>query len=302
MSAGQRLPYSCVESCLGLYERALVYDIRASIVSEGPQRTVTGNQDRVWLVVKSIELPSIDEIPIINSILESLGDTRTEVYTYEELDSTDRALRLSQVLREGISSGLPMIVVMPGLMGVTLTSKMDKDVIEALESSTVVEAWLEYSNVLYLPEEPEVELVGKENSESSYERIEWLQSEASKRGVRVAGVRLLRDNRAIWDYVTSLGLEGLRKRVPVNKVAWLVAVLSDCIGAHGFQVIQRRERARHYIYLIGLGRELAALLINRLAKRSNTTCSPPDHVKPAIENGCREALGMLYAKTFARIE
>jgi hypothetical protein len=241
----------------------------------------------------------MDEVPVINAVLESVGSVRAEVYTYEELSDEDRALKLALILRRGLSMGVPMIVVIPGLMGVTLTSRMDRPVIEALESSLVIEVRLEYGNTLYLPSRGDVELVGKENSESSYERIEWLLGEASRRGVRVAGVRLLRDNRAIWEYVTGAGLEGVHRRVPVNKISWLVAVLSECTGAGEIQVLRRREKTRHYVYAVGLDESLAGALIGSLSRQAGKTCRPAREVAGVVEAGCKEALGELYGRLTA---
>ena len=289
------LPEDCVEQCMELYEKSRVYSVEASIANEPLREPVAGsNSGTLWVIVKSIRLPSIDEVPVLNTVISSASSYRVEVYTYEEFGETDRASRLALLLEKGLSMGVPMVIVMPGLMGVALTSRMNRAALEALESSYVLEARLEYSNVLYLPLGGEIELVGKENSESSYERIEWLLGEAARRNVRVRGVKLLKDNREIWGYTVSQGARGLFERVPVNKISWLVAVLSSCAGIRDVQVLFRREKARHFIYILGLGRAFLDELLGGFKNYKNPTCTIPRELRGVVREGCKETLEELY--------
>ncbi len=299
MSPKEGLPEECARQCLELYEKSRIYSIKPVIASEPPKEPVRSkNAETLWVVVKSIRLPSIDEVPVLNAVIKSAVGFRVEVYTYEEFGESDRASRLAFLVEKGLSIGVPMIVVMPGLMGVALTSKMKRRALEALESSFVLEARLEYSNILYLPLSGEIELVGKENSESSYERIEWLLKEAAKRNIKVRGVKLLKDNREIWEYTVTLGPKGLLERVPVNKISWLVAVLSSCTGVGEIQVLRRKERARHFIYAIGLDRAFLDRLSNSFKNYENSSCKPSLEIRDTVGEGCKETLSKLHREAF----
>ncbi len=211
------------------------------------------NQKTIDLYVKSAREPSIDEIPILRALFSALRNSKVRVYEYERMvrGGEPRHRTLGRILEEGLRAGRPALIIMPSALPASLYSILSPLAREMLSNSVVLKAVVEYQNYLYLPKPEradEIELVAKTSSSSSYERVQWLRSEARRRGIYVAGEKYLSDNKSILEYVLWEGIEGLYRRVPVNKLALYISALSDCGVVEDIEKLERREEAQHLIY------------------------------------------------------
>ena len=224
------------------------------------------------LVLKSLHEPSIDEIPIYNTIVGSFNFN--EIYEYErvaEIPKGDRIDNLSIFIMDSYQKNRGIIAIIPSLLVIGLTSKLPENIIDELENSLLAEIEVNSENILYLPDRSYlsgngIEIVAKSNSESSYDRVEWLKNEAEKEGIRVESVKFLPDNKSIMDYIASGGIKGYLKRVPVTKIATMIVAASQCLNLEGVNDIVRREESKHTIYTIGLTNEMLNELKETLIK------------------------------------
>jgi len=250
------LAEECSDILMHYYSSDTVKKVETEVVSEP---TVGIDSDRVDVYVKSIREVSLDELPIINSILLSLQDKRTVFYEYESIRIKEpRHKVLSKLISRSLKLGVPAIVVMPSALPVSLLNALNEDVLQLLDESLYMKINVTYENYFYLPVREKagsIELVAKDNSKSSYERVEWLSSEAPRRGIEIKRVLYLPDNRSIFDYILGAGPQGIYERVPVNKLALYVLALSKCIGFSGLEMISRIEKSTHLLYAVNLDYE-----------------------------------------------
>ena len=291
----QPLPEFCVVQCINSLTSTLLSDVKVELNSDWtPQQS----SDTVNLIVKSLKLPSIDEIPIIEAILRTLSSKTIPVYEYDHIqarDSNDRVDRLAKILSRSIGRG-GVILVVPSLLPVSLISRLDPDNLLLLESSLLLEAEVTYSNILYLPEDrDEIEIVAKKNSQSSYERAEWLKRKAEERGIKVARVKELSDNTSILNYVTRRGIDSIKTSVPVTKIASLIVTLSKCRGIDGIMPLVKDDSSKHLLYAVGIGMDEAEGIAETLRGMRGSRIGDilGDMLKSHIPDGCRLALGNL---------
>jgi len=201
--------------------------------------------------VKSVREISIDEVPIIKSIIDVFEGRRLVFYEYENIRKRDdRAILASRLISKGIRSGRSFILVLPSLMSVSLAGNLPEFEGSVVEESLALRVDIEYDNLLYLPgrRDRSIEIVGKSNSMASYERVQWLRELAEREGIVVTREVFLKDNREIFNYVTEKPPEGIYERIPVNKLAGYIIGLSRCMKLPGIREVYRPERVTHYIY------------------------------------------------------
>jgi hypothetical protein len=223
------------------------------------------------VIVKSVDAPSLDEIPILVSI-EEASYTLGVYYTKEgyEEGGGSREERLASIIRSILRGSEPAVIVMPQPLAVGVMSYLGPREADALERAPKIHVEIEFVNHLYLPASRvtrEVELVGKRNSAASYARIERLELMARELGLTRVKRKLLNNNAEIMEYVTELGPRGLSLRVPVTKLALYVRALSQCFPEEigSINPVRLRERGSHTIYLIRVPPELAERFLFNLA-------------------------------------
>lgn len=268
---GREALEACIDLAYGVYTRSEILGGSVELERESDDQPELG--DRVALLVKSTFEASIDEVPILNSISEALGSQSVslEIHEYDKLvDSKgSRYERFSKSLEEVVGKRKALIAILPYVMPLALLSKLNKEAVEILEErSSVIVVNVRYKNLLYLPDtdiaKGFVELVGKENSLSSTERLQWLKEEALRRGFKRVELKTLPDNKSVFDYVTALGPRGIYKRVPVTKLSYFIVAFARCQGLSGLEEFLREEEAVHAIYIYGLKKELVEALLSKL--------------------------------------
>jgi hypothetical protein len=287
----------CSNALKRLYLKSRIIDERINFLEfEGSAREPNG----LSLVVKSIHEPSIDEIPIYNTILDSFDFN--EIYEYErvaEYPNGERSEHLALFMSDSYSKGRGIIAVIPSLLVIGLTSKLQEKIIEELEKGLIAKIEINTENILYLPDrnyigDYGIEIVAKSNSESSYERVEWLKNEAKEQGIKVDGVKFLPDNKTIMDYVASGGIKGYLRRVPVTKIAMMIVAASQCFNLEGINDIVRREESKHTIYGVGINDSIANQMREALIK--NKILGAPllkvsNIIEPFFNKGLIESMG-----------
>ncbi len=287
----------CSEELLGLYGRLRLYRFSATL--EKRPSELEGGSRELALIVKSVHEPSVDEVPLLDAIMSSLEFS--EVYEYERVaegPEGSRAEHLAEFLSEALADGKGVVLIMPNLMAASLTSRLSDEVLDILDRSAFVNVDVGVDNVLYLPlrevlGESQVEIVAKANSRSSYERVEWLRGEATRRGIRIEGVRYLEDNKSITEYVTSIGARGYMYRVPVTKLAMILISLDRCTKGDMLEEIRRPESSAHTIYIINVRPEDAGRLTSGLASvrvKGAPLLRVSERLRPFMEKGSREAV------------
>jgi len=254
---------------------------------------------RAVLIVKSLAAPSVDEVPVVEALISSLaasGVYRVEVYEYEPLwGRPGRGWRAAELILRSLREGAALVALAPSLMAVDLASRLPWEVAEALESGLLARVEVEYDSILYLPEGGRVRLLAKANSESSYERVEWLRGRARELGVEVERVVYLEDNAAILRALKLHGPGWHRRLVPVTKVARIVLALLRCRGVGGVVELARRERARHTIYAVNLDEYTAQAMLYALRARLSRPHNPLPPREPRLasiyERGLARAVG-----------
>ncbi len=241
----------CLEDLARVIDSMEIRGVGFEVAEEG----YGGSRLQAYLVVKSTSAHSVDELPIVRAIEEAAAREGLILYRapYEE-ESGSRVSELERRIREAASRGYGVIAVVPEPLAVGL---VDTPVAGMLESAAKVRVTVRFTNKLYLPRPGggyEVELVGKRNSMASYRRIEALRARAEELGLSVAGVKYFDSNREIMEYVAELGLEGLHRRVPVNRLALYVIALHSCLGdgALRIQAISVEEEGSHTVYFLGV--------------------------------------------------
>ena len=255
--------------------------------------------ESVAVIVKSVREISFDEVPILNAIVSSLSSYNIPFRFYEYdmvVEGRGRYEELSRILEDTMGGEVGVIAVLPYLAPIAVLSKVSERVVEALDSALKVEVTVRYENLLYVPERgEEVEVVGKENSASSYERAEWLRAEAERRGFKRVTVKFLPDNRSIFEYITSLGPRGIYKRVPVTKLSSYIVALARCYSLGGIEEVIRAEEARHMLYMARLSRSLERSILESLERelKPPRLVIPREPLRAWIESGSRKIMGEL---------
>lgn len=224
----------------------VVYDVTAdlkvrvsgvvSVVEEQPSWAPASGPILVY--VKTLN-SSIDELPVIASMLEATSAWRggVELYEYESLGGEgDRYAKLAKLLAEAMRRGRPFLALVPQLMTVRLVEGLSQDAADILESSVAATVEVEKEDLLYLPRYVRgggVEVVVKESSASSPERAEILKAHAREAGIRVVEVKRLPDNSSIMRYVLERGVCSALERIPVTRLSRLIYALTRCTGLSG---------------------------------------------------------------------
>ncbi|MFZ8793718.1 MAG: hypothetical protein ACO2O2_07530 [Acidilobaceae archaeon] len=256
--------------------------------------------DSVAVIVKSVKEISFDEIPIFNAIVSALStyNITPRFYEYDMIaEGRGRYEELSRVLEDSIGRRMGVIAVLPYLAPIAVLSRVSEPVVEALDSALRVQVSVRYENLLYIPERrgDEVEVIGKENSASSYDRAEWFRVEAERRGFKRVIVKFLSDNKSIFNYVTSMGPKGIYRRVPVTKLASYIVALARCYSLGGVEEVMREEEATHMLYILGVQDSVRASIVDGLERelRSAKLAIPRESLYTWIEKGSRRVVGEL---------
>ena len=270
-----------------------------------------GKKREVVVLLKSLRFPSLDETPIIATIIDSLADNpevrRVEVYEYETIKGEmGRSERAAAVLESAFKRGSGIIAITPSLLGISLVSRLAEKVAEELEKGAVANINVKFENVLYLPSPNvigSIELLAKKNSKSSYERVTWIKEVALKRGLKVSNVLYMEDNKSIISYMISKGSKGIYESVPVTKVSKVVLAFSRCASLKGLDELRRTEEASHTIYAIDVSEEVIEDMLKRLDELLSKTWNPLDHprIAPYVREGVRELMEDLGRKFLAMV-
>ncbi len=298
MEALRELIDSCTWEYMKMYSRLKILGGELEILG-GEPRTI--ESDTVAVIVKSVKEISFDEIPVMNAIVSALSAHNLTVrfYEYDMLaEGRGRYEDLARVLEDSIGSKMGVIAVLPYLAPVAVLSRISEPVVEALDLALKVQVNVRYENLLYIPERKsdEIEIVGKENSVSSYERAEWLRVEAEKRGFKRVATKFLPDNRSIFNYVTSMGPKGIYRRVPVTKLSSYIIALARCYSLGGVEEVIREEGATHLLYITGVSESVEESLIGSLErelKSARIAIPRGDTLYTWIEKGSRRVMGEL---------
>lgn len=283
---GKEVLEACTDLAYNVYTRSEILGGDATLEREAEDSPHLGST--VSLLVKSTSEVSVDEIPLLNSIMDALSkiDIDLEIHEYDKITGSkhSRYEKFASSLEEAVDRGRAIIAILPYVMPLALLSQLSSRAYEILEEkAAVVLVNVRYKNLLYLPDADRaggvVELVGKENSLSSSERLQWLRDEAIKRGFRRVELRLLPDNRSIFEYVTSLGPRGLYKRVPVTKLSYFLVAFARCNGLSGIEEFLREEESIHALYIHGLSRDVIQSIIHEI-KRTLSKPSLPTPKEP----------------------
>ena len=247
----------CARSYIDLVSSSTYSSIRVSLAGTPPLARGDGELD---VYVKSIYELSIDEIPIIAAIVRALSHRRLNIYDYESIEKEKgRHVTAAMLLEKAIREGRSFLMVAPSALPLGLVRRLPKEYWDHLASIHVANVEVSYDNPLYLPQPPvegTVSLVAKRNSEASYDRVEWLSRRAYELGLGWPDRVFLDSNKQIFDYVVGAGVRGLRRRVPVNKLAGHIVALDRCLGLGMTRLLWRRgERVTHLLYAWGVGEE-----------------------------------------------
>ena len=111
--------YTCSTACMEYMGKTRILGIDLTL---NESWRPGGFKPVMSLLVKSLSMPSIDEVPIIQSILDSVADRhRINIYEYEPLaGSTQRADRLVRLIESSLGSGWGLSVLVPSLFPVAL--------------------------------------------------------------------------------------------------------------------------------------------------------------------------------------
>jgi len=288
---------SCTWEYMKTYSRLKI--LGGSLEVLGEDTGVSGSGS-IAVIVKSVKEISFDEIPLFNAIISALStyNITPRFYEYDMIaEGRGRYEELARVLVDSIEGGMGVIAVLPYLAPVAVISRVSEPILEALDSALRVQVNVRYENLLYIPErrDDEVEVIGKENSASSYERAEWFRVEAERRGFKRVIVKFLSDNKSIFNYVTSIGPKGIYRRVPVTKLASYIVALARCYSLGGVEEVIREEEATHMLYILGVPDPVRASIIDGLKSelRSAKLAIPRESLYTWIERGSRKVVGEL---------
>jgi hypothetical protein len=288
---------SCTWEYMKTYSRLKI--LGGSLEVLGEDTGVSGSGS-IAVIVKSVKEISFDEIPLFNAIISALStyNITPRFYEYDMIaEGRGRYEELARVLVDSIEGGMGVIAVLPYLAPVAVISRVSEPILEALDSALRVQVNVRYENLLYMPErrDDEVEVIGKENSASSYERAEWFRVEAERRGFKRVIVKFLSDNKSIFNYVTSIGPKGIYRRVPVTKLASYIVALARCYSLGGVEEVIREEEATHMLYILGVPDPVRASIIDGLKSelRSAKLAIPRESLYTWIERGSRKVVGEL---------
>ncbi len=262
-------------------------------VGEGAPKA-RGRPGRAVIIVKSLQHPSVDEVPIVEAVLGALaasGVYRVEVYEYEPpWGRPGRSWRAAELIVKALREGAALVALAPALMAVALASRLPWEAAAALEESVLARVEVEYESLLYLPEMGPVTLLAKANSSSSYERVEWLRSRAQAMGIQVERVLYLEDNAAILRMLRGGAPGGYKRLVPVTKLARLVLAAARCAGDGGLLELRRRERSEHTLYAVNLDPDTASAILYSLRARLSRPHSPIPPRDPRLARLYRQGL------------
>lgn len=282
----------CADEYMRLYTRVKIHDLDVEMhdVEEGE------SPSEIEVYLKSIREISIDEIPIVKSILSAYEGRRIIVYEYENIRKRDDRSRLaSRLIERGIEEGRSFILVLPSLMPISLATSLPYEIQEAVSDSLASTIFITYDNLLYLPEGKRrgIEIVAKENSEASYERVKWIRRKAEENGMYVKREVYLADNKEIFEYVTEAGAEGIYERIPVNKLSGYIISLSRCLRIPGIREFLHKENVKHYVYGYRVPRQDFARLTHILRSHANTHPLPSGLLYNVVYKGVRTVMAEL---------
>ncbi len=282
----------CTDEFMRIYTRSRIREIRVEKYPPLYEEEI----GEVEVYVKSIRELSIDEVPIIKSIIEVFRGRRLVFYEYENIRKKDDRARLaSRLISRGVEKGKSFILVLPSLMPLSLANVLPEAVESAIEESLVLKVDINYENLLYIPSRKNrsIEIVAKANSMASYERVQWLKEIAEAEGLIVSREVYLRDNKEIFDYVTSRAPEGIYERVPVNKLASFIIGLARCMKIPGIKEVFRLENVSHYIYAYNVPRFDIERLAETLEKHSGSIPVPGGLLYDIVYRGSRIVMAEL---------
>lgn len=282
----------CADEYMRLYARTRIHNVSVHLhdVPPGP------SPNEIEIYLKSVREVSIDEIPIVVALLEAFKGRRLVIYEYENIKKRDDRARLaSRLVERGVEEGRSFILVMPSLMPVSLATSLPYEVQDAVSESLGLTITVTYDNILYLPEGKRrgIEIVAKENSEASYERVMWLEKKAEEQGLYVRRTVYLPDNKKIFEYVTGLGAEGIYERVPVNKLSSYIVAMSRCLRIPGIREYMRRENVKHYVYGYRVPHQDFARLARLLEKYTGSFPAPSGLLYDVVYRGVKTLMGEL---------
>jgi len=291
---GFRTLHTCISECTARIKTTRILDIKIEFNHEWDPGKVRSS---INFLVKSLYMPSIDEIPIIESLLKSIYNKyRISIYEFESLSSSEsRSSRLTKLINKSIEGGHGILLILPSLFPVALISRLDQKHMNILEDSFLLKATITYSNILYLPLSREIEIVAKKNSEASYERVEWLREKAKERGIKVSRVVLLEDNSTILRYVTRGGRNTIYRSVPVTKLAYLIALLSVCMRLDDIEVLEKDDTSQQLVYAYGIEYNDGYAIKEMLYRSNGMMIRDLDSgiLSNYIDKGCEKGLGEL---------
>lgn len=226
----------CARSYLDLYHKIKIRDISYEIRREAG--LVGSGRDRIAFLVKTLTMPSPDEIPLLHA-LGLLADEAhkrgmsVEIYEYEPstgpLDRYSELKRLTQWL---LATGMPMLIAVPSVLQVALVEVADEDGV--LEPVGTVRVMRDLYFYLPTPELGNVRFLVKTNSRASFKKYQLMRKIAIETGLRVWKERLFHSNREILDYLVkeavSSGPRGLAVNVPVTRLSLAVISVLHCTG------------------------------------------------------------------------
>ncbi len=253
----------CLEHIARLYSSLRVSSVEASWSEESPGDRGLGA--RVAFLVKNRGAASPDEAPLIEALEYAAmrAGVIPEFVEYEPLEGgSSRAERLSLAIASLASRGRPFVALMPSMLTPALIGRLPQGVLEALEEAAKLNVRVRYENLLYLPrrvEEDSIEIVGKLNSWASYRRVSVLEAKAYEEGIRVKRQVYLDSNREILEYILEAGSRGPLRRVPVTKLALVIAGVYECRypGKPPINKYIIEEEAEHTIIMVGVPGALA---------------------------------------------
>jgi hypothetical protein len=211
-------------------------EIDESRGQQAPPKLVT---NRLGIIVKTLTVPSPDEVPLLHALgiladnLSSRGVT-VSFYEYEPVGiSVDRSQELKTLIRHLSNKLTPSLIVVPKLMGTVLAGLA---VEEGLDLSLMFTITITRDLVFYLPKGfvPVIRFLVKRNSRASYRKYELIKNYARLQGFNVGKEKLFGGNGEILEYLSnearSEGVGALLKNIPVTRLSLTVLSTLRCLG------------------------------------------------------------------------
>ena len=207
--------------------------------SRDSQGGSTLSANKLGVIVKTVSLPSPDEIPLLHALgiladnLSSRGVT-VSFYEYEPASvSIDRSQKLKMVVKHLNSRMTPSLIVIPKLMSTVLAGLAVEEGVELTPLFTVT---VTRDLVFYLPNSfvPLIRFLVKRNSRASYRKYELIKNYARLHGFNIGKEKLFSGNGEMLEYLSrearSEGVAALLKNVPVTRLSLTVLSTLRCLG------------------------------------------------------------------------